>query len=70
MEAVLRALVANGVTGFASLEPHLSIFDGFAALEKEGVSIEETNSDGEKLFTVASNALKKILVENMGQEWN
>ncbi len=70
VEAVLRALVANGFTGFASLEPHLSIFDGFAALEKEGVSIEETKSDGEKLFTVASNALKKILVENMGQEWN
>lgn len=69
VEAVLQALVAKGFTGFASLEPHLSIFDGFAALEKAGVSIEESKSDGEKLFTVASEALKKILVENMGQEW-
>lgn len=71
---VLTALVSAGFEGFASLEPHLSIFDGFADLEKEGTSIaaaegDSDKSDGEKLFTVASEALKKILVETMGQEW-
>ena len=66
---VLAALVAKDFKGFASLEPHLSIFDGFAALEKEGVSIATEKSDGEKLFTVASDALKKIIVEDLGQEW-
>ncbi|MGX7199746.1 sugar phosphate isomerase/epimerase family protein [Enterococcus nangangensis] len=66
---VLKGLVVQNFEGFASLEPHLSIFDGFAQLEKENVSIEPSDSDGEKLFTVASNALKKILVEEMDQEW-
>lgn len=66
---VLTALVADEFQGFASLEPHLSIFDGFAALEKAGVSIATEKSDGEKLFTVASEALKKIIVEDLGQEW-
>jgi sugar phosphate isomerase/epimerase len=66
---VLKALVADDFVGFASLEPHLSMFDGFASLEKNCVSIEESKTDGEKLFTVASDALKKILVENLGQEW-
>lgn len=69
VQQVLCALAKRDFYGFTSLEPHLSIFDGFAALEKEGVSIAEEKSDGEVLFTVASNALKKILVETMGQEW-
>lgn len=68
---VLTALVANNFHGFVSLEPHLSIFDGFAALEKDGVSIDQRDEkkDGEVLFTVAATALKKILIEELKQEW-
>ncbi|EIR3895743.1 sugar phosphate isomerase/epimerase [Enterococcus faecium] len=66
---VLSALVADKFKGFTSLEPHLSMFDGFTDLEKEGVSIVSEKSDGEKLFAVASDALKEIIVEDLGQEW-
>lgn len=68
---VLTALVARDFHGFASLEPHLSIFDGFVALEKDGVSIDERDEkkDGEVLFNVVADALKKILVKDLKQEW-
>lgn len=74
VELVLQALAGIGFEGFASLEPHLSIFDGFMNLEKDGVSVDSTisegnKSDGEKLFAIASQSLKKIIVDNMGQEW-
>ncbi|MFT0132359.1 sugar phosphate isomerase/epimerase family protein [Candidatus Enterenecus avicola] len=68
VQNVLEALVADGFVGFASLEPHLSIFDGFADLES-GDSIASNEGDGAKLFTVASEALKTILVSEMEQEW-
>ncbi|WP_071130803.1 sugar phosphate isomerase/epimerase family protein [Enterococcus timonensis] len=69
VQNVLQALVDKKFRGFASLEPHLSMFDGFINLEQENSLVEEDNSDGEALFNVASNALRKILVEKMGQEW-
>ncbi|MDH6363992.1 sugar phosphate isomerase/epimerase [Enterococcus sp. PF1-24] len=69
VQRVLEELVSQDFRGFVSLEPHLSIFDGFAELEKENVSISAEASDGEKLFTVASDALKTILVDGMKQEW-
>lgn len=69
VQDVLEALVARDFYGFASLEPHLTLFDGFAALEKEDVSIEPGQSDGATSFTVASNALKDILVDKMKQQW-
>ncbi|WP_291292639.1 TIM barrel protein [Enterococcus sp.] len=68
VQNVLEALVADGFSGFASLEPHLSIFDGFADLES-GDSIASNEGNGAKLFTVASEALKTILVSEMEQEW-
>lgn len=70
VEKVLQALVADGFTGFTSLEPHLSEFAGFADLEKEGISIAHKTDkvDGEVLFGVASGALKKIF-SKMEQEW-
>lgn len=69
VQEVLERLVAKDFKGFASIEPHLSIFDGFAELEQDSVSVTEEKSDGEKLFVVASNALKHILVDKMDQEW-
>lgn len=69
IEAVLSALVKQNYVGFASLEPHLSIFDGFLELEKENISIEGDSSEGEKLFTLASNSLKEIIVSKLGLEW-
>lgn len=66
---ILKALVEKGFIGFASIEPHLSFFDGFLDLEKAETSIENYEGNGEKLFSVASEALKKILVEEMNQEW-
>ncbi|MGM0126108.1 hypothetical protein IGI37_003509 [Enterococcus sp. AZ194] len=69
VKEVLAALIATDFFGFASLEPHLSIFDGFADLEKTQLSISNTASDGEKLFSVASQALKEILVNQLKQEW-
>lgn len=72
VELVLKQLIEQDFRGFASIEPHLSIFDGFLSLEKKGESItdiKESETDGEKLFNVASNALKEILVNHLGQEW-
>lgn len=71
VKQILEGLIGNDFYGFASLEPHLSIFDGFTILENDGVSIDarDEKKDGEVLFTVASNALKKILVDELKQEW-
>ncbi|KAF1299613.1 xylose isomerase [Enterococcus sp. JM4C] len=69
VKEVLERLVAQGYTGYASLEPHLTIFESFTSLEKSGLSIDNNQGDGEKLFTLASDALKHILVDEMNQEW-
>lgn len=67
--AVLQRLVADNYQGFLSLEPHLSEFTGFAQLEQDGVSIANNETNGAQMFTVASNALKAILVDKLHQEW-
>lgn len=66
---VLEQLIKRGYQGFASLEPHLSVFTGFAELEKADVSGLAQESDQVKLFHVASEALKTILVDQLEQEW-
>lgn len=60
VEKIISALDAAGYEGFLSLEPHLADFAGFAELEKDG-SLEKLPEGGKKTFTVAYNALKKIL---------
>lgn len=60
VEKIISALDAAGYEGFLSLEPHLADFAGFDELEKDG-SLEKLPEGGEKTFTVAYNALKKIL---------
>ena len=60
VEKIISALDTACYEGFLSLEPHLADFAGFAELEKDG-SLEKLPEGGEKTFTVAYNALKKIL---------
>lgn len=66
--SVLKSLLENGFKGFVSLEPHLTMFEGFAELEEENVSgLKE--DDNIRLFNVAAQSLKKIIVDEMNQEW-
>ncbi|MFS1030060.1 sugar phosphate isomerase/epimerase family protein [Enterococcus casseliflavus] len=69
VKKVLEGLIQNGYQGFLSLEPHLSSFEGFSNLEKENISIEKEQSDGARLFTLASQVLKNIVVNELNQEW-
>lgn len=56
---ILGMLKANGYRGFLSLEPHLSDFAGFSALEKG--TAEKKKLSGEEAFTLAHDSLIKIL---------
>lgn len=49
----------KGYSGFLSLEPHLAQFDALKTLEKNAA--KRTLTDGEAAFTIAYNALMKIL---------
>lgn len=60
VEEILRKLFADGFDGVLSLEPHLTLFDGFAKLEIDGVLVER-HLTGEEAYTIACQALKKIL---------
>ena len=48
-----------------SLEPHLTVFKGFAELEKENTSIKEsfTYKSSEEAFAASANALKSIICQ-------
>lgn len=59
VEKILRKLKDSGYQGFLSLEPHLSDFAGFSALEKNGE--QKKKMSGEEAFTMAHDALVKIL---------
>jgi len=56
---ILAKLKADGYQGFLSLEPHLSDFAGFSALEKNAGGKKKLN--GEEAFTLAYESLAKIL---------
>ena len=58
---ILRRLKAHGYSGYLSLEPHLSEFTGFSALEKDGKIGKKLS--GEEAFTLAHDALARILEE-------
>ena len=62
---ILTDLYYNGFDGYLSLEPHLFGFTGFAALEKDGVSIQDTGKvlSGSEAFTLAHDSLLKILAQ-------
>ncbi len=59
VEEILKMLKAGGYEGFLSLEPHLSDFAGYHALEQ--TASEKKKMSGEEGFTMAFRALKKIL---------
>ncbi|MGX7418249.1 sugar phosphate isomerase/epimerase family protein [Carnobacterium gallinarum] len=67
VKEVLAALAREDFQGFASLEPHLTIFEGFANLEKNQVDLRE-QPDGIRTFTVAAEALKGLF-KTIDQEW-
>lgn len=60
VEYILKKVFDGGYDGFLSLEPHLGNFTGFAALENNDVA-KDLPSGGEGTFTLAFNALNKIL---------
>lgn len=61
VKEILSILKKEGYQGFISLEPHLSHFPGFEALEG-GKSIDSENkTDGVTAYTTAYNALQDIL---------
>jgi len=59
VEEILKTLKAGGYQGFLSLEPHLSDFAGFDALEQN--ASQKKKMSGEEAFTLAYESLKKIL---------
>lgn len=59
---LIEALDKKGYSGFLSLEPHLGDFVGFSSLEKDAIQ-KSSQEKGEVLFTIAYQALRKILDE-------
>ena len=62
IKEILTQLYQTGYEGFLSLEPHLGLFEGFAALEPDA-SIDDMPEGGPKLFAIATKALKDIIKE-------
>lgn len=61
---ILKNLLSDGFDGFLSLEPHLGSFEGLENLEM-GDLMKNLPEGGEGTFTLAANALDKILKEIM-----
>ena len=60
LKYILSELFKGGYDGFLSLEPHLGSFEGLAKLELSD-EMSKLPKSGEGTFTVAFNALNKIL---------
>ena len=60
---ILKALNKRNETVVLTLEPHLRVFSGLAALEKDGNTTEiiDQYATSEEAFNAATNALKDIL---------
>lgn len=59
VELILKRLKESGYGGYLSLEPHLSDFTGFSALETGGKPGGKLS--GEEAFTLAHDSLLKLL---------
>lgn len=59
---ILKRLFDNGYQGFLSLEPHLGAFGGLSGLEI-GDLMKDLPEGGEGTFTLAFDALKKLIQE-------
>ncbi|WP_125767609.1 sugar phosphate isomerase/epimerase family protein [Lapidilactobacillus wuchangensis] len=68
---VLESLINENYNGYLSIEPHLATFSGYENLEHGSVSLTNTGkNNGARTFTIASNALRKILIDQLRQEWH
>ena len=68
VEEILSDLLRHGYSGFLSLEPHLTDFNGLASLERENRStIAHREEEPEELFRYAFEALQDIM-KRMDQE--
>ena len=63
VKAILRNIKDSGYQGYLSLEPHLTNFTGFNALENGGAAEGKWNMDGDTAWRIALDALKAILWE-------
>ena len=66
VKEILADLFKSGFDGYLSLEPHLFNFAGFAALEKDGISMQKADNkimSGTESFEVAHRALMRVLSE-------
>lgn len=64
IKSILSDLNKNNYNGFICLEPHLSEFEGFSALEGGSTSISiDKNLTGEQVVQIAYNAFDKVLKE-------
>lgn len=61
LPVLLGRLKESGYQGFVSLEPHLTDFSGFAALEKGPKKARKTEANGEEAFLTAFRALSGLL---------
>lgn len=61
VEYILSNLNKSGFNNFASLEPHLGKFVGFAALEEGLDTTKMTTDSGSDKFILAYNSLKSII---------
>lgn len=68
LEEILTDLTASGYTGFVSLEPHLTFFEGFERLEPTNQQLVK-KADNERMFILASESLKKLLTK-LDVRWN
>ena len=59
VKEILKKLKSEGYKGYLSLEPHLTEFVGFSALEENGKTAGKLS--GEEAFTLAHDSLIKVL---------
>ena len=69
IEYILEQLICGGYDGFLSLEPHLGNFQGLDELELSDI-MKGLPESGEGTFTLAFNALEKILNKLSGGKYN
>jgi sugar phosphate isomerase/epimerase len=61
IQEILKRIDSRGGKMFVSLEPHLTVFEGFGALEQNDEPEPELSKDGIEKFKIAYEAFYKIL---------
>lgn len=68
VKEIISSLDKKGFEGFLSIEPHLGAFHGLAELETN-IDLRKMPGGGQKLFAIAADALRKILMD-LGVDFN